>query len=75
MQFLGDYTQNKQLDIWGQWNVFTYNENYLLKGEFRYRNFPDRFYGVGNNSSKFNEERYEYKKGRGCGNHTNSSHF
>lgn len=60
VQFLGDYTQNKQLDIWGQWNIFTYDENYLLKGEFRYRNFPDRFYGVGNNSVKSNEERYEY---------------
>lgn len=60
VQFLGDYTQNRQLDIWGQWNIFTYNENYLLKGEFRYRNFPDRFYGIGNTSLKSSEERYEY---------------
>jgi hypothetical protein len=60
VQFLGDYTQNKQLDLWGQWNVFTRNENYLFKGEIRYRNFPDRFYGIGNNSLKYNEEKYEY---------------
>lgn len=60
IQFLADYTQNRQLDVWGQWNVFTQNENYLLKGEFRYRNFPDRFYGIGNASLKTGEERYEY---------------
>lgn len=60
VQFLSDYTQNKQLDVWGQWNIFTHNENYLFKGEIRYRNFPDRFYGIGNNTSKHNEERYAY---------------
>ena len=60
IQFLADYTQNKQLDVWGQWNVFTVDENYLLKGELRYRNFPDRFYGIGNRTSKLNEEKYEY---------------
>jgi outer membrane protein assembly factor BamA len=60
VQFLADYTQNKQLDVWSQWNIFTRNENYLLKGELRYRNFPDRFYGLGNETKKENEERYEY---------------
>lgn len=60
VQFLSDYTQNKQLDVWGQWNIFTHNENYLFKGEVRYRNFPDRFYGIGNNTSKHNEEKYTY---------------
>lgn len=33
VQFLADYTQNKQLDAWGQWNVFTRNEDFLLKDE------------------------------------------
>jgi hypothetical protein len=60
VQFLTDYTQNKQLDVWSQWNVFTRNENYLFKGELRYRDFPDRFYGIGNKSLKENEEKYEY---------------
>lgn len=60
VQFLTDYTQNKQLDVWGQWNVFTRNENYLFKGELRYRDFPDRFYGIGNKSLKEDEEKYEY---------------
>lgn len=60
IQFLTDYTQNKQLDVWGQWNIFTRNENYLFKGEVRYRNFPDRFYGIGNNTLKKFEEKYDY---------------
>jgi outer membrane protein assembly factor BamA len=60
VQFLTDYTQNRQLDVWGLWNIFTRNENFLLKGEARFRNFPDRFYGIGNNTSKAQEERYAY---------------
>src|SRR5690606_32892559 len=60
VQFLADYTQNRQLDVWGQWNIFTRNENFLSKGELRYRNFPDRFYGVGNNTKQEDEERYEF---------------
>ncbi len=60
VQFLADYTQNKQSDFWGQWNIFTRNENYLFRGEMRFRNFPDRFYGLGNRSLKENEEKYEY---------------
>ncbi|MFN4298633.1 MAG: BamA/TamA family outer membrane protein [Thermaurantimonas sp.] len=60
VQFLADYTQNKQLDIWALWNVFTRNEDFLLKGELRYRNFPDRFYGIGNATLVTNEEFYAY---------------
>jgi hypothetical protein len=60
LQFLSDYTQNKQLDVWGQWNIFTRNENYLFKGETRFRNFPDRFYGIGNKTVKEQEEKYTY---------------
>jgi len=59
-KFLADYTQNRQLDVWNEWNIFTRNENYLWKGELRYRDFPDRFYGIGNNSVQEDEERYQY---------------
>lgn len=61
VQFLADYTQNRQLDVWGIWNIFTRNENLLLKGELRFREFPDRFYGIGNNTPVEDEERYAYK--------------
>lgn len=60
VQFLADYTQNKQTDVWTSWNIFTRNENYLLKGDIRFRNFPDRFYGIGNISTTNQMERYSY---------------
>ena len=28
VQFLADYTQNRQTDVWASWNVFTRNENF-----------------------------------------------
>jgi outer membrane protein assembly factor BamA len=61
VQFLADYTQNRQLDVWATWNVFTRDENYLFKGDIRFRDFPDRFYGLGNTTSKTQEEKYSYK--------------
>ncbi len=60
IQLLADYTQNRQADLWATWNVFTRNENYLLKGDLRFRNFPDKFYGLGNNTTKSQMESYSY---------------
>lgn len=60
VKLLADYTQNRQLDLWSSWNIFTDQEKYLFKGEVRYRNFPDRFYGIGNNTSLSQEEFYAY---------------
>lgn len=60
IQFLADYTMNRQTDIWAYWSVFTRKERYYLKGELRYRNFPDRFYGIGNATTKEDEEFYTY---------------
>jgi len=59
-KLLGDYTQNKQLDFWSSWNIFTNEEKYLFKGEFRFRNFPDKFYGIGNASETGALEKYAY---------------
>jgi outer membrane protein assembly factor BamA len=60
VQLLGDYTQNRQLDVWSLWSIFTKGEKYLIRGELRYRNFPDRYFGIGNASSLTQEERYAY---------------
>jgi hypothetical protein len=60
VQFLADYTQNRQTDLWTYWSVFTRKERYYLKGEMRFRNFPDRFYGIGNNTPKEALELYSY---------------
>lgn len=60
IQFLADYTTNRQTDVWSVWSIFTRKERYYFKGEMRFRNFPDRFYGIGNNTSLDNEEFYSY---------------
>lgn len=60
IKLLGDYTQNKQIDIWSDWVIFTDEEKWLLKGDLRYRNFPDSYYGIGNNSKKEDVEKYAY---------------
>lgn len=60
IQFTSDYTQNKQLDLWGQWRVFMNDNKYIWVGEARYRNYPDRFYGLGNTTPESNEERYGF---------------
>jgi outer membrane protein assembly factor BamA len=57
---LADYTQNRQIDVWSSWSIFLKNEDYIVKGQFRYRNFPDRFYGIGNDTPEAQVERYEY---------------
>jgi hypothetical protein len=59
-RLIADYTLNKQMDQWLEWNIFTRDEKYLLRGELRHRVYTDRFYGTGNNSSLDNEEKYEY---------------
>ena len=60
IQFLADYTENKQSDVWSTWNIFTRDEKFLLKGDLRFRNFPDRFYGIGNTTTKESMEKYSY---------------
>ena len=60
VKLLADYTQNRQFDAWSSWNIFTNEERFLIKGEVRYRNFPDRFYGIGNTTQKEDMERYSY---------------
>jgi hypothetical protein len=60
VKLLADYTQNRQLDIWSSWNVFSDQERYLFKGEVRYRNFPDRYYGIGNSTTEEQEEFYSF---------------
>lgn len=61
VKFLADYTQNRQFDAWASWQVFMKEEVWLLKGEARYRLFPDRYYGIGNRSSLEDEERFSYE--------------
>lgn len=60
IQLTSDYTQNKQIDVWGQWRIFMNDNQYIWVGEARYRNYPDRYYGVGNFTQENAEEMYSY---------------
>ena len=60
LKFLGIYTFNNQFDSEMSWNVFTPLERYLIKGKLNFRNFPDRFYGIGNQSLLEDREIYAY---------------
>lgn len=60
-RILVDYTLNKQTDQQLEWNVFTREEKYFLRGELRHRKYVDRFYGIGNESLVANDEKYEYE--------------
>lgn len=59
-KLLADYTQNRQLDVWTSWNIFTDKERFLFKGELRYRNFPDKYYSIGNRTLETQQEEYSY---------------
>lgn len=61
LRFTANYTQNKQSDFWSEWSVFTNREKYYLKGELRMRSFPDKFYGIGNNTKLEDKEVYSYR--------------
>jgi len=57
----GVFTQLKQTDFMAEWNIFTNNEDYFLKGEVRSKQFPDFFYGIGNKTPKENKEIFDYQ--------------
>ncbi|WP_242916943.1 BamA/TamA family outer membrane protein [Pontibacter liquoris] len=57
---LADYTLNKQTDQELEWNVFTRDEKFLLRGELRHRKYTDRFYGLGNHTPEADEGKYTY---------------
>lgn len=61
VRFSGAYTINKQTDLSSEWGIFTKAERFFLKGDMRFRIYPDRFYGVGNNTPQTNMEIYDYK--------------
>jgi len=55
---LGFYTQNNQYTIIVNTGMFLKKGTYKLGGEIAYIYFPDKFYGIGNNTAKEDEEKY-----------------
>lgn len=60
LRLSGIYSQLRQKDFLADWSVLTSQEKYYLKGEVRFRRFPDLFFGVGNDTPKENREVYDY---------------
>jgi len=52
------YTQNKQYSIGANTVIFFERGAYKAGGEIAYYYFPEKFYGIGNNTSKNDEEKY-----------------
>lgn len=59
-QAIFEYTLKNQVDIQAGWNIFLPNESYVSKGFFRFKEYPDLFYGVGNNTVQHDELVYMY---------------
>lgn len=48
VKLFANYTLNKQVDVWNSYNIFFPNETWMMKGDFRFKHFPDKYYGIGN---------------------------
>lgn len=59
-QAIFQYTLNDQIDFQTGWNVFLPNESYISKGFFRFKDYPDVFYGIGNNTNEDDNLTYAY---------------
>lgn len=58
----GNYTQNKQLILSSEWNVFSKGDRLFFSGEAAYLKFPENFYGIGNTTTEAMEENYDSKR-------------
>ena len=56
------YTLRNQLIIAGGGAIFFPEERFILKLETSYTSFPDRFWGLGNNTPESNREDYSYQQ-------------
>ena len=61
-EFLGLYTENKQTVLVLGCNIYSPNENYILRWRNSYSRFPDKFWGLGNKTPFANEESYIYSQ-------------
>ncbi len=58
VSFAVRYTLNNQLFASPEYTIFSYNENYIQRGEVAYIQFPRLYYGIGNNTPVENEELF-----------------
>lgn len=58
---LGVYTLEKQFKIEFGGEIYSQQNSYFLSYDLAYYNFPNSFFGIGNNTIEENEERYTNK--------------
>jgi hypothetical protein len=56
------YTQKRQILLNLGGNIYFPKEKYILKWQSVYSYFPDKFWGIGNNTSSENKESYIYNQ-------------
>ncbi len=64
IDFAAIYTQNHQLVLDPTLTIFTRNERYLIKANLLYTQFPEFYYGIGNDTRPINRELIAYSSFR-----------
>ncbi len=54
------YTLNNQFILFSGFEIFTNQEKWVIAGNIRFQNFPQLYYGIGHDTPKKNEERYDF---------------
>jgi outer membrane protein assembly factor BamA len=62
INFLGTYSLRKQFFFTINGPVFFPGEHYILESRLSYSSYPDRFWGLGNNTSNSQEEPYSFSQ-------------
>ncbi|MBX9785230.1 MAG: hypothetical protein K2X48_18235 [Chitinophagaceae bacterium] len=62
INFIGSYSLRKQFIFLIRGPVFFPGEKYILNSNFSYSSYPDRFWGLGNQTKEINEEAYSFRQ-------------
>lgn len=60
--FIGFYTLENQIRLKLEHTIFTNNEDWLLEGTWEYSKYPEKYYGIGNNTPASNEQLMDWSK-------------
>ncbi|MBB6461126.1 BamA/TamA family outer membrane protein [Flammeovirga kamogawensis] len=60
--FIGFYTLENQMRLKLEHTVFTNNEDWLLEGTWEYAKYPEKYYGIGNETPSSNEQLMDWSK-------------
>ncbi|WP_044226822.1 BamA/TamA family outer membrane protein [Flammeovirga pacifica] len=60
--FIGFYTLENQLRLKLEHTIFTKNEDWLFEGTWEHSKYPEKYYGIGSNSSADDEQLVDWSK-------------